>query len=127
MKLTGKKENFNKFLAKIDELGYAINDLLPINWPLTLTDSTRLLNEMLSDKHLKVKQETVTASDNVAIQIKTILQDVNLQVSTSLDMTLDSNNRVEYILNWWQWQISCQLALIAQVSEVYENTKEATS
>ncbi|MCZ3675782.1 hypothetical protein L2721_09145 [Lactobacillus crispatus] len=127
MKLTGKKENFNKFLAKVDELGYAINDLLPINWPLTLTDSTRLLNEMLSDKHLKVKQETVTASDNVAIQIKTILQDVNLQVSTSLDMTLDSNNRVEYILNWWQWQISCQLALIAQVSEVYENTKEATS
>lgn len=127
MKLTGKKENFNKFLAKVDELGYAINDLLPINWPLTLTDSTRLLNEMLSDKHLKVKQETVTASDNVAIQIKTILQDVNLQVSTSLDMTFDSNNRVEYILNWWQWQISCQLALIAQVSEVYENTKEATS
>lgn len=124
LKLTGKKENFDKFLVKVDELGYAINDSLPINWPLNLTDSARLLNEMLGNKRLKVKQETVTTSDNVAIQIKTTIQDMELQVSTSLDTTLDSNNQVEYILNWWQWQISCQLALIEAISSMYECPKD---
>lgn len=124
MKLTGKKENFDKFLVKVDELGYAIDDSLPINWPLSLTNSARLLNEMLSDKHLKIKQETVTKSDNVAIQIKTTIQDENLQVSASLDTTLASNNQVEYILNWWQWQISCQLALIEAISSMYECPKD---
>lgn len=124
LKLTGKKENFDKFLIKVDELGYAINDSLPINWPLSLTDSARLLNEMLGNKRLKVKQETVTTSDNVAIQIKTTIQDMELQVSTSLDTTLDSNNQVEYILNWWQWQISCQLALIEAISSMYECPKD---
>lgn len=37
MKLTGKKENFDEFLFKVDELGYAINDLLPASWTLNLS------------------------------------------------------------------------------------------
>ena len=75
---------------------------------------------MLSEKHLKVKQETVTTSDNLAVQVKTILQDRDLQVSASLDTILDSNNQVEYMLNWWQWRINCQLALIEVISGFYE-------
>ena len=120
MELTGKKENFDEFLVKEDELGYAIGDVLPNSWTLNLTDVTRLLNEMLSEKHLKVKQETVTTSDNLAVQVKTILQDRDLQVSASLDTILDSNNQVEYMLNWWQWRINCQLALIEVISGFYE-------
>ncbi|EEU20099.1 hypothetical protein [Lactobacillus crispatus] len=120
MELTGKKENFDEFLVKVDELGYAIGDVLPNSWTLNLTDVTRLLNEMLSEKHLKVKQETVTTSDNLAVQVKTILQDRDLQVSASLDTILDSNNQVEYMLNWWQWRINCQLALIEVISGFYE-------
>lgn len=120
MELTGKKENFYEFLVKVDELGYAIGDVLPNSWTLNLTDVTRLLNEMLSEKHLKVKQETVTTSDNLAVQVKTILQDRDLQVSASLDTILDSNNQVEYMLNWWQWRINCQLALIEVISGFYE-------
>lgn len=121
MKLTGKKENFNKFLAKVDELGYAIDDLLPSNWMLNLKESSRLLSDILSDNHLKVKQETKTTSDNLAIQIKTILEDSDLQVSTSSVTMLDSNDQVEYILNWWQWRINCQLALISGISSMYES------
>ncbi|MEK3518643.1 hypothetical protein [Lactobacillus crispatus] len=120
MELTGKKENFDEFLVKVDELGYAIGDVLPNSWTLNLTDVTRLLNEMLSEKHLKVKQETVTTSDNLVVQVKTILQDTALQVSASLDTILDSNNQVEYMLNWWQWRINCQLALIEVISGFYE-------
>ncbi|KAA8794101.1 hypothetical protein F1B97_08960, partial [Lactobacillus crispatus] len=97
---------------------------LPINWPLSLTDSARLLNEMLGNKRLKIKQETVTTSDNVAIQIKTTIQDMELQVSTSSVTMLDSNDQVEYILNWWQWRINCQLALISGISSMYECPKD---
>ena len=63
MKLSGKKENFDEFLFKVDELGYAINDFLPNNWMLNLRESTSLLNDLLVDKHLKFKQETMTSSD----------------------------------------------------------------
>lgn len=121
LKLTGKKENFDKFLVKVDELGYAIDDLLPSNWMLNLKESSRLLSDILSDNHLKVKQETKTTSDNLAIQIKTILEDSDLQVSTSSVTMLDSNDQVEYILNWWQWRINCQLALISGISSMYES------
>ena len=44
MELTGKKENFEKFIFKVDELGYAIDDLLPSNWMLNLKESSRLLS-----------------------------------------------------------------------------------
>ncbi|MCT7680367.1 MAG: hypothetical protein N4R92_03125 [Lactobacillus crispatus] len=121
MELTGKKENFEKFIFKVDELGYAIDDLLPSNWMLNLKESSRLLSDILSDNHLKVKQETKTTSDNLAIQIKTILEDSDLQVSTSSVTMLDSNDQVEYILNWWQWRINCQLALISGISSIYES------
>ncbi|MEK3610229.1 hypothetical protein GTH53_02660 [Lactobacillus crispatus] len=124
MKLTGKKENFDEFLFKVDELGYAINDLLPASWTLNLSESTNNLSELLSDSHLKIKQKTVTSTDSVAIQIKTSLQDTELQVSASSDVTLESENQLEYVLNWWQWQINCQLALIAEISNVFETTEE---
>ncbi|KWU08889.1 hypothetical protein [Lactobacillus crispatus] len=124
MKLTGKKENFDEFLFKVDELGYAINDLLPASWTLNLSESTNKLSELLSDSHLKIKQKTVTSTDSVAIQIKTSLQDTELQVSASSDVTLESENQLEYVLNWWQWQINCQLALIAEISNVFETTEE---
>lgn len=124
MKLTGKKENFDEFLFKVDELGYAINDLLPASWTLNLSESTNKLSELLSDSHLKIKQKTVTSTDSVAIQIKTSLQDTELQVSASSVVTLESENQLEYVLNWWQWQINCQLALIAEISNVFENTEE---
>ena len=124
MKLTGKKENFDEFLFKVDELGYAINDLLPASWTLNLSESTNKLSELLSDSHLKIKQKTVTSTDSVAIQIKTSLQDTELQVSTSSVVTLESENQLEYVLNWWQWQINCQLALIAEISNVFETTEE---
>lgn len=124
MKLTGKKENFDEFLFKVDELGYAINDLLPANWTLNLSESTNKLSELLSDSHLKIKQKTVTSTDSVAIQIKTSLQDTELQVSASSVVTLESENQLEYVLNWWQWQINCQLALIAEISNVFETTEE---
>ena len=90
MKLTGKKENFDEFLFKVDELGYAINDLLPASWTLNLSESTNKLSELLSDSHLKIKQKTVTSTDSVAIQIKTSLQDTELQVSASSVVTLES-------------------------------------
>lgn len=124
MKLTGKKENFDEFLFKVDELGYAINDLLPASWTLNLSESTNKLSELLSDSHLKIKQKTVTSTDSVAIQIKTSLQDTELQVSASSDVTLESENQLEYVLNWWQWQINCKLALIAEISNVFETTEE---
>ena len=124
MKLTGKKENFDEFLFKVDELGYAINDLLPASWTLNLSESTNKLSELLSDSHLKIKQKTVTSTDSVAIQIKTSLQDTELQVSASSVVTLESENQLEYVLNWWQWQINCQLALIAEISNVLETTEE---
>lgn len=124
MKLTGKKENFDEFLFKVDELGYAINDLLPASWTLNLSESTNKLSELLSDSHLKIKQKTVTSTDSVAIQIKTSLQDTELQVSASSDVTLESENQLEYVLNWGQWQINCQLALIAEISNVFETTEE---
>lgn len=124
MKLSGKRENFDEFLFKVDELGYAINDLLPNNWMLNLRDSTSLLTDLLSDKHLKFKQETVTSSDNIAIQIKTTLQDADLQVSTSSVVLLKSDDQIEYVLNWWLWQINCQLALIAEISNVFETAEE---
>ncbi|AZR16026.1 hypothetical protein AAA431_07145 [Lactobacillus crispatus] len=124
MKLTGKKENFDEFLFKVDELGYAINDLLPASWTLNLSESTNKLSELLSDSHLKIKQKTVTSTDSVAIQIKTSLQDTELQVSASSVVTLESENQLEYVLNWWQWQINCQLALIAEISNVFETTEE---
>lgn len=124
MKLTGKKENFDEFLFKVDELGYAINDLLPASWTLNLSESTNNLSELLSDSHLKIKQKTVTSTDSVAIQIKTSLQDTELQVSASSDVTLESENQLEYVLNWGQWQINCQLALIAEISNVFETTEE---
>lgn len=124
MKLTGKKENFDEFLFKVDELGYAINDLLPASWTLNLSESTNNLSELLSDSHLKIKQKTVTSTDSVAIQIKTSLQDTELQVSASSVVTLESENQLEYVLNWWQWQINCQLALIAEISNVFETTEE---
>ena len=124
MKLTGKKENFDEFLFKVDELGYAINDLLPASWTLNLSESTNKLSELLSDSHLKIKQKTVTSTDSVAIQIKTSLQDTELQVSASSVVTLESENQLEYVLNWWQWQINCQLALIAEISSVFETTEE---
>lgn len=124
MKLTGKKENFDEFLFKVDELGYAINDLLSASWTLNLSESTNKLSELLSDSHLKIKQKTVTSTDSVAIQIKTSLQDTELQVSTSSVVTLESENQLEYVLNWWQWQINCQLALIAEISNVFETTEE---
>lgn len=124
MKLTGKKENFDEFLFKVDELGYAINDLLPASWTLNLIESTNKLSELLSDSHLKIKQKTVTSTDSVAIQIKTSLQDTELQVSASSVVTLESENQLEYVLNWWQWQINCQLALIAEISNVFETTEE---
>lgn len=124
MKLTGKKENFDEFLFKVDELGYAINDLLPASWTLNLSESTNKLSELLSDSHLKIKQKTVTSTDSVAIQIKTSLQDTELQVSASSDVTLESENQLEYVLNWWHWQINCQLALIAEISNVFETTEE---
>ncbi len=79
---------------------------------------------MLGNKRLKIKQETVTTSDNVAIQIKTTIQDMELQVSTSSVTMLDSNDQVEYILNWWQWRINCQLALISGISSMYECPKD---
>lgn len=124
MKLTGKKENFDEFLFKVDELGYAINDLLPASWTLNLSESTNKLSELFSDSHLKIKQKTVTSTDSVAIQIKTSLQDTELQVSASSVVTLESENQLEYVLNWWQWQINCQLALIAEISNVFETTEE---
>ncbi|MCT7690187.1 hypothetical protein [Lactobacillus helveticus] len=124
MKLSGKKENFDEFLFKVDELGYAINDLLPNNWMLNLRESTSLLNDLLGDKHLKFKQETVTSSDNIAIQIKTTLQDTDLQVFTSSVVILKSEDQIEYVLNWWLWQINCQLALIAEISNVFETAEE---
>lgn len=124
MKLTGKKENFDEFLFKVDELGYAINDLLPASWTLNLSESTNKLSELLSDSRLKIKQKTVTSTDSVAIQIKTSLQDTELQVSASSVVTLESENQLEYVLNWWQWQINCQLALIAEISNVFETTEE---
>ena len=124
MKLTGKKENFDEFLFKVDELGYAINDLLPASWTLNISESTNKLSELLSDSHLKIKQKTVTSTDSVAIQIKTSLQDTELQVSASSVVTLESENQLEYVLNWWQWQINCQLALIAEISNVFETTEE---
>jgi len=124
MRLTGKKENFDEFLFKVDELGYAINDLLPASWTLNLSESTNKLSELLSDSHLKIKQKTVTSTDSVAIQIKTSLQDTELQVSASSVVTLESENQLEYVLNWWQWQINCQLALIAEISNVFETTEE---
>ena len=124
MKLTGKKENFDEFLFKVDELGYAINDLLPASWTLNLSESTNKLSELLSDSHLKIKQKTVTSADSVAIQIKTSLQDTGLRVSASSVVTLESENQLEYVLNWWQWQINCQLALIAEISNVFETTEE---
>ncbi|MBN6049596.1 hypothetical protein [Lactobacillus helveticus] len=124
MKLSGKKENFDEFLFKVDELGYAINDLLPNNWMLNLRESTSLLNDLLDDKHLKFKQETVTSSDNIAIQIKTTLQDTDLQVFTSSVVILKSEDQIEYVLNWWLWQINCQLALIAEISNVFETAEE---
>ena len=124
MKLTGKKENFDEFLFKVDELSYAINDLLPASWTLNLSESTNKLSELLSDSHLKIKQKTVTSTDSVAIQIKTSLQDTELQVSASSVVTLESENQLEYVLNWWQWQINCQLALIAEISNVFETTEE---
>ena len=124
MKLTGKKENFDEFLFKVDELGYALNDLLPASWTLNLSESTNKLSELLSDSHLKIKQKTVTSTDSVAIQIKTSLQDTELQVSASSVVTLESENQLEYVLNWWQWQINCQLALIAEISNVFETTEE---
>ncbi|GMM14601.1 MULTISPECIES: hypothetical protein [Lactobacillus] len=124
MKLTGKKENFDEFLFKVDELGYAINDLLPASWTLNLSESTNKLSELLSDSHLKIKQKTVTSTDSVAIQIKTSLQDTELQVSASSVVTLESENQLEYVLNWWQWQINCQLALIVEISNVFETTEE---
>ncbi|MCT3401226.1 hypothetical protein [Lactobacillus helveticus] len=124
MKLSGKKENFDEFLFKVDELGYAINDLLPNNWMLNLRESTSLLNDLLGDKLLKFKQETMTSSDNIAIQIKTTLQDTDLQVSTSSIVILKSEDQIEYVLNWWLWQINCQLALIAEISNVFETAEE---
>jgi len=124
MKLSGKKENFDEFLFKVDELGYAINDFLPNNWMLNLRESTSLLNDLLVDKHLKFKQETMTSSDNIAIQIKTTLQDTDLQVSTSSIVILKSEDQIEYVLNWWLWQINCQLALIAEISNVFETAEE---
>ncbi|KWX56283.1 hypothetical protein AEL93_10235 [Lactobacillus crispatus] len=108
-------------MFKVDELGYAIDDLVPSNWMLNLKESSRLLSDILSDNHFKVKQETKTTSDNLAIQIKTILEDSDLQVSTSSVTMLDSNDQVEYILNWWQWRINCQLALISGISSMYES------
>lgn len=66
----------------------------------------------------------MTSTDSVAIQIKTSLQDTELQVSASSDVTLESENQLEYVLNWWQWQINCQLALIAEISNVFETTEE---
>lgn len=124
MKLSGKKENFDEFLFKVDELGYAINDLLPNNWMLNLRESTSLLNDLLGDKLLKFKQETMTSSDNIAIQIKTTLQDTDLQVSTSSIVILKSEDQIEYVLNCWLWQINCQLALIAEISNVFETAEE---
>lgn len=124
MKLSGKKENFDEFLFKVDELGYAINDFLPNNWMLNLRESTSLLNDLLVDKHLKFKQEIMTSSDNIAIQIKTTLQDTDLQVSTSSIVILKSEDQIEYVLNWWLWQINCQLALIAEISNVFETAEE---
>ena len=66
----------------------------------------------------------MTSSDNIAIQIKTTLQDTDLQVFTSSVVILKSEDQIEYVLNWWLWQINCQLALIAKISNVFETAEE---
>ncbi|RVU71206.1 MULTISPECIES: hypothetical protein [Lactobacillus] len=124
MKLIGNKNNFEKFLAKVNEMGYLMDDMLPSDWGLNLTRTSVKLNDLLAEYHFKMNQVTVTKTDNDVIKIQTTLLDTDLNVSAKTTTILEANNQIDYIdhfINWWQWQFNCKLALIASCINLFED------